>query len=159
MSSKRIIKEKRSFIDNNLKFSARLLLDNWPFGTVLCKLGPFIQATSVYVSTLSMTIIAIDRCQVLVGSLGKRLTTSVPTRLIILLIWLCSGLLSIPHASFNQVVELFTLKKLIRCRAVYPIPEDIYRQWITIFTFLTQYLIPLLITSNSFVSIDSHNSS
>jgi hypothetical protein len=75
------------------------------------------------------------------------------------LIWLCSGLLSIPHASFNEVVELFILKKLIRCRAVYPIPEDIYRQWITIFTFLTQYLIPLLITSNSFVSIDSHNSS
>jgi hypothetical protein len=137
-------------LQKKLQFLARLLLDDWPFGTVLCKLGPFIQATSVYVSTFSMTIIAIDRYQVLVGLLGKRFTTSVPTGLIILSIWLCSGLLSIPHASFNQIVELFTFKKLIRCRAVYPNPSDKYRQWITVLTFSTQYLIPLLITSKQY---------
>ncbi len=136
---------------------ARILLDNWPFGTVLCKLGPFIQATSVYVSTFSMTIIAIDRYQVLVGLLGKRFTTSVPTGLIILSIWLWSGILSIPHAYFNEVVELFTFKTLIRCRAVYPDPNDKYRQWITVLTFSTQYLIPLLITSKQyFAAFNSH---
>lgn len=129
--------------------SARLLLDDWPFGSVLCKLGPFIQAISVYVSTISMTIIAIDRYQVLVGLLRRRFTSTVPTGAIIALIWLLAGLLSVPHAWFNQVVELVTIRKLIRCRAVYPSPEDLYRKWITVLVFSTQYSIPLLIISKN----------
>lgn len=133
------------------------MLDNWPFGTILCKLCPFIQATSVYVSTFSMTIIAIDRYQVLVGLFGKRLTTSYPTRLILLSIWLFAGLLSIPHASFNQVVERFTFPKIVRCSVVYPNPEYKYRQWITIITFATQYLVPLLIISNVLLFITQIN--
>ncbi len=121
------------------------MLDNWSFGTILCKLCPFIQAISVYVSTFSMTIIAIDRYQVLVGLFGKRLTTSYPTGLILLSIWLFAGLLSIPHGFFNKVVERTTI---IRCMVDYPDPKYKYRQWITIITFTTQYLVPLLITSN-----------
>ncbi|CAG2171890.1 unnamed protein product [Oppiella nova] len=133
-----------------------MLLDDWPFGTLVCKLGPFIQAMSVYVSTISMTIIAIDRYQVLVGLLRRRLTTTVPTGLIIAVIWVTAGLLSIPHAYFNQIVEMFTFKKLIRCRAVYPEPDDKYRKWITVLTFSTQYSIPLLIISVCYARIGVH---
>ncbi len=96
-----------------------------------------------------MTIIAIDRYQVLVGLFGKRLTTSYPTGLILLSIWLFAGLLSIPHALFNQVVERFSFTRIIRCGVVYPNSEYKYHQWITIITFTTQYLVPLLIISNN----------
>ncbi|CAG2109383.1 unnamed protein product, partial [Medioppia subpectinata] len=134
----------------------RMLLEDWPFGTLMCKLGPFIQALSVFVSTISMTIIAIDRYQVLVGLLRRRFTTTVPTGLIILVIWLTAGLLSIPYAYFNEIVELFTFKMFIRCRVVYPEPKDKYRKWITVLAFFTQYSIPLLIISVCYTRIGVH---
>ncbi|XP_054159917.1 G-protein coupled receptor 83-like, partial [Oppia nitens] len=137
--------------------TARLLLDNWPFGTLLCKLGPFIQAMSVYVSTISMTIIAIDRYQVLVGLLRKRYTTTVPTSLNILMIWLLAGILSLPHAWFNQVKDIFIFKTLLRCQVVYPPEWDSrLRKWITLLTFSTQYSIPLIIITICYARIGVH---
>uniref|UniRef100_A0A8C3KI66 G-protein coupled receptors family 1 profile domain-containing protein n=1 Tax=Calidris pygmaea TaxID=425635 RepID=A0A8C3KI66_9CHAR len=37
------------------------LLDEWKFGAVLCHLVPYAQALSVHVSTLTLTVIALDR--------------------------------------------------------------------------------------------------
>ena len=46
----------------NIPFSvSRVLLDDWPFGVFLCSLVPFVQTMSVYVSSLTMAVIAIDR--------------------------------------------------------------------------------------------------
>ncbi len=136
-----------------LKFSARLILDDWPFGSDLCKMAPFIQVASVYVSTISMAIIALDRYQALLYPLKTRLSHKIRKSLIILLIWFVASLLAIPHAIFNRSVELFTYKTVIRCRAVYPEPKDIYKKSITSFTILTQYVLPLAITMFTYVII------
>ena len=41
----------------------RLMLDDWPFGGFMCSIVPFTQSVSVFVSSYTMTAIAIDRYQ------------------------------------------------------------------------------------------------
>ncbi|KPM11168.1 7 transmembrane receptor (rhodopsin family)-like protein 14 [Sarcoptes scabiei] len=138
----------------NIPFNiARILLEEWPFGSFLCILVPFVQVTSVYVSTLTMTIIAIDRYQAIINPLNKRITTHLPTVFTILFIWIVSGLFSIPNVVFNRVVEIADHTDLHRCRAIYPKPKIIYRRSVTLFTFLTQYAIPLSITTFAYIRI------
>ncbi|GIY42832.1 probable G-protein coupled receptor 83 [Caerostris darwini] len=124
----------------NIPFNvARLLLNNWPFGAFICSFVPLMQVTFVYVSTFTMTCIATDRYRIISKPLRPRLTT-VQAIMIIICIWLLAVVLSLPHAIFNEVVESFTYRPLIRCRTVYP---DNMSHWITLFTVLTQYVLPL----------------
>ena len=60
----------------NIPFNLiRLLSDNWPFGVFMCQLVPHVQVTSAYVSTLTMTCIAIDRYAILIINLGRTKNT------------------------------------------------------------------------------------
>ena len=102
--------------------------------------------TSVYVSALTMTVIALDRYQVLITPMKSRFCNKMPKYVIIGLIWVISGVLSIPHSIFNRVVELFHYRPIFRCRTVYPEPKIFYRRLITGLTASTQYGIPLFIT-------------
>lgn len=102
--------------------------------------------TSIYVSTLSMAVIALDRYQALINPMKARICNKVPKSVIIALIWIIAGILSIPHSIFNQSVELFGLRPIFRCQTVYPEPKKFYRKLFTIITTSTQYLIPLTIT-------------
>ena len=162
LSKRRMLLKRTNILIVNLAFSdlmmtiiniplniIRLLLDNWPFGLFLCKVVPFIQVTSVYVSTFSMTIIAINRYQALISSFEKKIinirSNQFNSLIIIIFIWILALLLSIPHAIYNEIVHVFTFRFMIRCRVDYP--ESHYRQWVTLITFLTQYLIPLSITA------------
>jgi G protein-coupled receptor 83 len=106
-----------------------------------------------YVSTFTMTIIAIDRYQALINPLHRRLSTAVSIVIIILLIWLIASVFSIPNVVFNQVVEISGHKTLFRCKVSYPSPQIVYRQVITMFTFLTQYVLPLSITAFAYIRI------
>ncbi|KAB7497390.1 putative G-protein coupled receptor 83, partial [Armadillidium nasatum] len=92
----------------NIPFNlVRFLLNDWPFGQVMCSVIPFIQVSSVYASTFTMVAIAVDR---------------------------------------YKVTEVFTYKRLIRCQTEFPSPSLDFRKWLTLATFLTQYLVPLLLT-------------
>lgn len=44
----------------------KVLRHGWIFGEFLCKFAPFFQATNVFVSTMSITAIALDRCACLI---------------------------------------------------------------------------------------------
>ena len=48
------------------------MLDDWPFGGMMCSLVPFTQIVSVFVSSYTMTAIAVDRYMTLTSVLGKR---------------------------------------------------------------------------------------
>lgn len=98
-----------------------------------------------------MTVIAIDRYQAIINPLDKRLSTHVSIKLIIFVIWTVSALFSAPNVVFNQVVDV--IDHVRRCRVVYPEPALSYRRFITLFTFLSQYLIPLSVTSFAYIRI------
>ena len=53
------------FIPND---KVRLMLDDWPFGGFMCSFVPFTQSVSVFVSSFTMTAIAVDRYQVRIYS-------------------------------------------------------------------------------------------
>lgn len=59
----------------NIPFSAaRVILAEWPFGPVLCKMVPMVQVVSVYVTSITMAVIAIDRYSVSIHFKGKMMT-------------------------------------------------------------------------------------
>lgn len=58
----------------NIPFNlARILLNDWPFGSFMCSFVPLVQVTSVYVSTFTMTCIAGDRYRIVKNPLKPRL--------------------------------------------------------------------------------------
>lgn len=90
-----------------------------------------------------MVVIAIDRQQILLGSLAR--SYKLPSRAAIAGIWILATVLSIPHFIYNRVVPKQIHTCVNRCQAVYPSPSIVYIQTITMFTFLSQYIVPLII--------------
>ena len=77
---------------------------SWPFGDLVCVLVPLIQYSCVYVSTFTMTLIALHRLWTVRqrrSSVGK--TSGTKVALTVLAIWLVALTLSLPHAAFNRV--------------------------------------------------------
>lgn len=90
---------------------ARVLLDHWPFGEALCRLVPFVQTLSVYVSSLTMAAIAVDRYRAILTPLKPRLRP--PHGLAVLLaVWLLAALAALPYALYSQVVTVFTYRSV-----------------------------------------------
>lgn len=91
----------------------RVLRHSWIFGSFMCKFAPFFQATNVFVSTMSITAIALDRyvsivCAVRVRQTNTNKSTSfglIPL-IIIILIWLLAFLLSSPLFLFNTMKSM-----------------------------------------------------
>ncbi|KAJ6225231.1 hypothetical protein RDWZM_003776 [Blomia tropicalis] len=142
----------------NIPFNvARFLSLNYPFGALFCKLVPFIQVCCVYVSTLTMGVIAIHR-HITVSCLkryqtssglvtgGKRgimspLSGTARLGIIIVIVWLVAGILAVPHSMFNQIVLVpYRNVTYVRCRAEYPKFEFNFPFWLSVEAFLTQYL-------------------
>ncbi|GBM26903.1 putative G-protein coupled receptor 83 [Araneus ventricosus] len=127
----------------NIPFNvARILLNDWPFGGFMCSFVPLVQVTSVYVSTFTMTCIAVDRYRIISKPLEPRLRRAQAIK-IILCVWVLAILLSLPHAVFNKVESVFTYRRLVRCRTAYPANLS---RWITLVAVFTQYILPLTIT-------------
>jgi neuropeptide F receptor len=92
----------------SIPFNAyKTLKHSWIFGLFLCKFAPFFQATNVFVSTMSITAIALDRYVSIVCAMrvrqSKGATTSWAPILIIIFIWLFAFLLSSPLFFFNTI--------------------------------------------------------
>ena len=137
----------------NIPFNvARLLLDHWPFGQVLCFLVPFVQAMVVYVSSWTMAVIAFNRLKSIL-SIGRVINSKRTLILTILLTWLVSGIMALPHSIFNQVVSLVTFKQVTRCRVMYPESDYDIPLIISCEAFLTQYFIPLSIACCTYIKI------
>jgi hypothetical protein len=150
----------------NIPFNiARIVLDNWPFGETLCILVPFIQSTSAHCSSITMMVIALERYCSLINRthiVGNCFGKCFPNRCthrclpfgnILFIIWFLSAFFSLPHGIYNQVLEIFTWRKLIRCRVIYPEPSQLFRRRLTLITFLSQYLIPICLTCICYLRI------
>uniref|UniRef100_A0A8D9BV16 Neuropeptide Y receptor n=2 Tax=Cacopsylla melanoneura TaxID=428564 RepID=A0A8D9BV16_9HEMI len=72
-------------------------LGTWVFGSLLCHLVPYAQMVSVFVSTLTLSAIAIDRFFVIMYPFQPRMQLGTCTALIVL-IWVGSLLIALPYA-------------------------------------------------------------
>ncbi|CAB4068152.1 TACR3 [Lepeophtheirus salmonis] len=78
---------------------------NWIFGSVYCKINNFMAHISVPVSVFTLVAISIDRYIVIVYPLKQRITKTV-ARILLILIWSGSSLLSLPSLLYSKTVTV-----------------------------------------------------
>ncbi|TRY76954.1 hypothetical protein TCAL_09216 [Tigriopus californicus] len=111
----------------------------WMFGEVLCKLFPFSQGVSVYISTLTLTIIALDRFVVIIYPFRARM--QVKTCLV--LIWIIDMLACLftgPYA-YHVTIENDDTTGDEQCNETW---GGLRRTIYGAFTNITQFVLPFI---------------
>ncbi|KAL7827380.1 hypothetical protein SRHO_G00330980 [Serrasalmus rhombeus] len=81
------------------------LMDTWILGETLCKLSPFIQCSSITVSTFTMVLIALERHQLIIHPTGWK-PAVVHSYLAVAVTWIVACFISLPLLSFNVIHDL-----------------------------------------------------
>ncbi|KAL8591605.1 hypothetical protein ACOMHN_030491 [Nucella lapillus] len=127
------------------------VLYDWPFGESLCHLMNFSLMVSVYVSTYTLSAIALDRHRVVLKPLTQRMSKSRAGALLAL-IWTLAVLLSLPYGVYTRVERRQIILReertpvihcVRRCRSDYPSPSAGFGQCLTVATIVVQYCLPL----------------
>lgn len=123
--------------------------ESWIFGEFMCKLVPAVLVISVFVSTFTSVVIAIDRYIVIVYPHAPRMTG--PVQLVIVAaIWLLSASTAVP-------IGIFTTMDLRKdgvshdCHERWPTPTSV--QLYTWLIFALQMFIPGIIIAVCYISI------
>lgn len=122
-------------------------MGEWMFGRILCHLVTMAQGTSVYVSTLTLMSIAIDRFFVIIYPFRPRLRLSI-CYLIIISIWLFSISATLPYALYVSQVEY---QERSYCEELWP--SESIRQVFSGFTAIMQFVVPFIIILYCYVKI------
>ena len=128
----------------NVPFNlAKSLLNDWLFGDVMCVLMNMSMITSVYASTFTLTVIALDRQRVLLYPLRPRILKS-GGLFVIAVIWIVAIVMSLPFGIYSRKETVhFVVETAIRCRSNYP--SQLFEQYLTVVTIVLQYVLPLAI--------------
>nr|XP_014350978.1 PREDICTED: neuropeptide Y receptor type 2-like [Latimeria chalumnae] len=130
------------------------LLDEWKFGAVLCHLVPHAQGLAVNVSTVTLTVIALDRHRCIVYHLESKISKKISV-LIIGLTWSASALIASPLAIFREysVVEFSGYFKIQACSEKWPNGHVNDGIIYSVSMLLIQYILPLSIISYAYITI------
>uniref|UniRef100_A0A3B4H338 Neuropeptide Y receptor Y4 n=1 Tax=Pundamilia nyererei TaxID=303518 RepID=A0A3B4H338_9CICH len=126
------------------------IMDHWVFGSLLCRLVPFIQCVSVSVSVLSLVFIALERHQLIINPSGWK--PSVPQAyMAIVLIWILACFTSLPFLAFQLLTnEPYT-------NVILPVsshwPSQGHRVAYTTWLLLFQYCGPLFLVLLCYVRV------
>lgn len=74
----------------------------WMFGETICQLLPMVQAVSIFVSTFSLSAIALDRYKLVVMPHSAPLSTRA-ARNIAVVLWVVSVTVSLPYAHYMRL--------------------------------------------------------
>ncbi|XP_068214158.1 prolactin-releasing peptide receptor-like [Palaemon carinicauda] len=122
-------------------------IGQWVFGSVLCHLVTMAQGISVYVSSLTLMSIAIDRYFVIIYPFRPRLQITT-CYLIIVSIWLFSITATLPYALYIGQVE-YNYKYY--CEEYWP--SEFIRQVFSGCTAIMQFAVPFVIILYCYVKI------
>ena len=118
-------------------------LGRWIFGTFLCHLVAFLQCWCVYLSTLTLTSIAIDRFFVIIFPFRPRMKICT-CLLILLLIWIGAFLLTFPYGYYMKIIDRhIDQQDVTLCEEAWP-TEDIRKLFGSVTTVL-QFFLPFFI--------------
>ncbi|ETN61661.1 g-protein coupled receptor [Anopheles darlingi] len=135
-----------------------ILTKYWPMGRLpfLCKSIGTLQATSIFVSTISITAIALDRYQVIVYP--TRDSLQLMGAIVILTgIWIISIVLASPMFITRQLIHYdvnlpsLGIEYVSYCIEDWPISYG--RVYYSAFTLCVQYVLPILIVSVAYLRI------
>ncbi|XP_019877913.1 neuropeptide F receptor [Aethina tumida] len=134
-----------------------ILTKYFPLGDniFVCKMIGMLQATSTYVSTISITAIALDRYQVIVYPTKESLQLF-GALLILLIIWSVAVVLALPlfvvrHISTHNVKIDSNNLSLTFCYENWPMEHG--RAYYSVFSLIFQYTLPIIIVSVAYIRI------
>ncbi|CAG5123834.1 unnamed protein product [Candidula unifasciata] len=133
----------------NVPFNiSRSLLNDWPFGEIPCHLVNYSLVLTCYVSTYTLTSIALDRHRVVLKPLSRRMSKNLAISILVL-IWLVAIFLSLPYGMYMRVIKVHFLitKEFRRCRFQSPKLFHDFERFLTITTFILQYCVPFSLIS------------
>ncbi|XP_025991730.1 prolactin-releasing peptide receptor-like isoform X1 [Solenopsis invicta] len=123
-------------------------LGGWVFGKTLCHLVPYSQAVSVYISTLTLTSIAVDRFLVIIYPFQARMM--IRTCLVIIMgIWLISLLITLPFGLYMRQIE--DESHVFWCAENWP--SESFRQIFSAFTSVMQYVVPFFVIAFCYICV------
>ncbi|CAB3369220.1 Hypothetical predicted protein [Cloeon dipterum] len=121
----------------------------WIFGPVLCHLVAYAQGTSVYISTLTLTSIAVDRFFVIIYPFQPRMRMSTCTAIIVF-IWLFSLLATLPYGIFMSHNNKGIDSDFFYCEEDW---TENYRKAFGAFTAMAQFVLPFFIITFCYVRV------
>lgn len=124
--------------------------EKWVFGMVMCHIVAFAQGTSVYVSTLTLTSIAVDRFFVIIYPFKRRMKTTT-CLCIILGTWLVSILSVLPYGIIVMHESHPNNNSIYFCEEKWPSPD--FRKAYGGVTFTLQFVLPFLIIAICYIKI------
>ncbi|KAG5881327.1 hypothetical protein JTB14_020280 [Gonioctena quinquepunctata] len=124
-------------------------LGEWIFGQLICHLVSYAQGISVYISTLTLTSIAIDRYFVIIYPFHPRMKLSTCI-IIIVIIWVFSMLVTLPYGVYVKLKSENYTDKFF-CEENWP-SED-WRKTFGGITTAMQFLIPFLIMAFCYICV------
>ncbi|XP_058457597.1 neuropeptide Y receptor type 2 [Malaya genurostris] len=134
-------------------------LGQWVFGELICHTVPLAQGCSVYISTLTLTSIAIDRFFVIIFPFHPRMKLSTCITIIVT-IWIFSLVLTLPygwymrlHDDTNSSIVNHTLQegRPLYCEEMWP-TENLRMIFSTV-TSIQQFGLPFFIMAFCYISV------
>lgn len=126
-------------------------LGKWVFGSVICHLVPYAQGISVYISTLTLTSIAIDRFFVIIYPFHPRMKLSTCI-IIIVNIWLFSILVTLPYG-VNMTHTFRNTSTEIKYFCDESWPGEEYRKIFGGLTTMMQFVIPFFLIAFCYICV------
>ncbi|VDO77727.1 unnamed protein product [Heligmosomoides polygyrus] len=110
----------------------------WFFASPVCKLIPLVQGASVFVSTFSLSAIALDRYNLVVRP-HRHPLRSRGASVVALLLWIISALVCMPYGWYMDVVRINGLCGEF-CTEKWPLPE--VRKGYALMVLVMQFILP-----------------
>lgn len=110
-------------------------LGRWVFGGLLCHIMPYAQGCSVYISTLTLTSIAIDRFFVIIYPFKPRMKINTCIGLIIF-IWVFALIVTFPYGYYMALEDVYCVEKW---------PSDQMRKAFGAVTTIMQFVLPFIV--------------
>lgn len=124
-------------------------LGRWIFGNLLCHMVPFAQGVSVYISTLTLTSIAMDRFVVIIYPFRHRMKL-VTCISLITSIWIISLMLTLPYGLYVSLNN-YDEPGINYCEEDWP--DEVTRKVYGTVTVFLQFIFPFAIMSVCYILV------
>lgn len=127
-------------------------LGKWVFGKIICHLVSYAQGISVYISTLTLTSIAIDRYFVIIYPFHPRMKLSTCI-LIIVIIWIFSMMVTLPLGVFMKHTNVSDYDLEVKYFCDEKWPNEDWRRIFGVITTAMQFLIPFIVMAFCYIRV------
>ena len=132
-------------------FIANLLVQYWPFGSIMCPVINYAQVVTVFLSAFTLVAISLDRFAAIICPLRPKMTTK-QAAIVIAVIWLLSLAVPLPIAILSQTVTRdYTGKPREHCEESWSDPNHRYIYSLVI--MVLQYFLPLFVLTFTYTWI------